>query len=371
MQWVFSDEDSAASVLREMPGEMVRKGKEEGVIVVDLVDNLKEKYRIRTRIVSQEAFEKVFQEVYQRVGGSFKRMKQENFPWLSIFTSGYGSGLRTLGNEDYQYYVAIDALYSLFKYDAALQNPELSIRRAIAMAQESSGKKGSIKMEKYLLQLLKDILNLGPNDLVILTSTSIEVKSEEWGQSELSTLGDGYVATITWILDLFSWWMLYIKGHEKDILEYKEITGIVLVDQIEEHLHPIWQVKIMNLLRESFPKVQFITTTHSPLVITSKLNMNVQIIKLGKSQKKTVNGWLAEDIYREIMGLESSRSSQIKNLIDTYKELHLNQFNSKSSKKELEKMAAIRHELSITLPPNDPIIESLELKNMSEFLKKG
>lgn len=46
-------------------------------------------------------------------------------------------------------------------------------------------------------------------------------------------------------------------------------SGIVLIDEIELHLHPSWQQKVILILRDSFPNIQFIMTTHSPHVITT------------------------------------------------------------------------------------------------------
>ena len=59
------DEDSAASVLRELPGELVRKGCESGIITVNLTQGNGRKFRIRTEIKSQTLFEKVFQRVFK------------------------------------------------------------------------------------------------------------------------------------------------------------------------------------------------------------------------------------------------------------------------------------------------------------------
>ena len=44
--------------------------------------------------------------------------------------------------------------------------------------------------------------------------------------------------------------------------------GIVLIDEIELHMHPSWQRKILNVLKKTFPNVQFIITTHSPIVLS-------------------------------------------------------------------------------------------------------
>ena len=43
--------------------------------------------------------------------------------------------------------------------------------------------------------------------------------------------------------------------------------GVVLVDEIETHLHPRWKMRVMSSLREAFPRIQFIVTTHDPLCV--------------------------------------------------------------------------------------------------------
>ncbi|MBK8624616.1 MAG: AAA family ATPase [Saprospiraceae bacterium] len=58
--------------------------------------------------------------------------------------------------------------------------------------------------------------------------------------------------------------------------------GIVLIDELELHLHPNWQLKIVKALKATFPKVQFIATTHSPKVITSLEQQDVLVLENGK-----------------------------------------------------------------------------------------
>ena len=55
--------------------------------------------------------------------------------------------------------------------------------------------------------------------------------------------------------------------------------GIVLIDEIELHLHPSWQQKIILILRDSFPNLQFIATTHSPHIL-STVDKNSIFIRL-------------------------------------------------------------------------------------------
>lgn len=263
----LTDEDSTASVLRSMDGEFVRKGEYEGVITIDLSTNNGRRYRIRTKIVSQDMFEKVFQRVYKMEDGKYKTVPQEEFPWHLIFASGYGAGLRTVGSTDYKYYVAIDALFSLFSNSAELQNPELALRRMIAMAEESSKKGNGKAILKYVTDALEKVLQLGQGENITLTSSSIEVTIKGKGKHELNTLGDGHISTITMLLDLFSWWMLHLQLLNKDILDNREPIGIILIDEIEKHLHPEWQETIVDLLKKSFPKSQLIASTNSQIII--------------------------------------------------------------------------------------------------------
>ena len=49
----------------------------------------------------------------------------------------------------------------------------------------------------------------------------------------------------------------------------KKTSGIVLIDEVDLSLHPTWQKRIMGILKEQFPRIQFICATHSPFIIQS------------------------------------------------------------------------------------------------------
>jgi predicted ATP-binding protein involved in virulence len=57
-----------------------------------------------------------------------------------------------------------------------------------------------------------------------------------------------------------------------------ETPGVVLIDEVDMHLHPTWQQVVLASLREAFPAIQFIVTTHSPQVLTSVPKENIRII---------------------------------------------------------------------------------------------
>jgi predicted ATP-binding protein involved in virulence len=58
-----------------------------------------------------------------------------------------------------------------------------------------------------------------------------------------------------------------------------EGRGIVLIDEIELHLHPTWQVRVLSSLRHTFPNVQLVVTTHSPLVLSRVADRHIRLLK--------------------------------------------------------------------------------------------
>ncbi len=82
----------------------------------------------------------------------------------------------------------------------------------------------------------------------------------------------------------------------------KETTGIVLIDEIELHLHPSWQQKILPTLCKIFPRIQFIVTTHSPQVVSSVPAECVRILDEGKvlSSNVATEGTRAEQVLNDV-----------------------------------------------------------------------
>ena len=77
----------------------------------------------------------------------------------------------------------------------------------------------------------------------------------------MSALSDG-LKLMAWVGDLVTRLSQAFPNAENPL----EQEGIVLIDEIDIHLHPTWQRQILSQLRRTFPKIQFIVTTHSPLV---------------------------------------------------------------------------------------------------------
>lgn len=92
-----------------------------------------------------------------------------------------------------------------------------------------------------------------------------------------AALSDGYKTFIAWVGDLL--------GHLCDVSPssraLNRVDGIVLVDEIDLHLHPSWQRQIVPALAKSFPRIQFVFTTHSPLVASNVHSENIFVAEAG------------------------------------------------------------------------------------------
>jgi predicted ATP-binding protein involved in virulence len=74
------------------------------------------------------------------------------------------------------------------------------------------------------------------------------------------------------------------------------VPGIVLIDEIDLHLHPQWQKTIVGSLRETFPKVQVVTTTHSPQVLSTVDASKIRVLKDSQVLRPRYSEGLRSDI---------------------------------------------------------------------------
>lgn len=89
-------------------------------------------------------------------------------------------------------------------------------------------------------------------------------------------LAHGHQSTIAWIADLVG----HVTEEANTDLGPDEMRGLVLIDELDLYLHPTWQVRFVRALKHTFPNLQFIVTTHSPLVLASLDPHEDQIVRL-------------------------------------------------------------------------------------------
>ena len=93
---------------------------------------------------------------------------------------------------------------------------------------------------------------------------SLSMKVTKNGRNfKINQLSDGEKCTISLFGDLARRMALANPGRENPL----EGTGVVLIDELELHMHTSWQRKVLGVLKETFPNIQFIITTHSPQIL--------------------------------------------------------------------------------------------------------
>lgn len=150
---------------------------------------------------------------------------------------------------------------------------------------------------------LKDIFDVDVLELRFDRKTyNFDVIIDNKQPFSFNTLSDGYSAIISIITEL----LLRMEAH--NVKSY-DLEGIVIIDEIETHLHVDLQKKILPFLTDFFPKIQFIVSTHSPFVLSSLSNVTICDLESkivtqdlsGYSYDALIESYFQTDKYSEII----------------------------------------------------------------------
>ena len=160
----------------------------------------------------------------------------------------------------------------------------------------------------------------------------INSKKNDWKKFE--ELASGYRSIVAMIGDV----IIRLQEEQPNITDYKELAGIVFIDEFDLHLHPKWQKMLVEKLTKIFPKVQFIVSTHSPIPFLGAPKNSV-IIKVNRTKEDgitaekldidvstlTPNSILTSPIFgfREIISSENKDLSKLRTE-DDYDEILFN-----------------------------------------------
>jgi len=246
----LADRSDANYLISEPVGGLVREGSEAGRIGLvghGVTGSSSELVRSKT-IRRAGDKESVFLSGAHHIGqdGLYKPIS---------FVCGYGAGRFGSGPDSGRSYRIADSVKTLFRYQETLIAPELILRRLRDFY--------STDTYERTLQGIKRALGLTEADMIDLRlGGGVEISGPSvGGKIRLEGWADGYRMTFNWILDLYAWAL-----RAGSIDEEGHVEGILLVDEIEQHLHPSMQAEILPRLSELLPKMQIFATTHSPLV---------------------------------------------------------------------------------------------------------
>jgi predicted ATP-binding protein involved in virulence len=259
---------------------------------------------------------------------------------------GYGAG-RTTGNSVLsEVPKMIDDCASLFDDRADLLNPEEWFLQMdySSLKKDRQAAKSLREVRRILLQVLPDVID------VRINSTGhqqyLELRTP-YGWVRLRDMSLGYQTLVVWLTDFASKLLIRYPNSPKPL----EMPAIVLIDEIDLHLHPSWQRKLIGFLSGIFKNTQFIATAHSPLVVQAAGDVDANVVLLRREGDQTVvvtdvadvRGWRLDQILTsELFGLETARSPATERKLARRAELLTKAKRTAAEKKEL---AALTQEL--------------------------
>jgi predicted ATP-binding protein involved in virulence len=148
-------------------------------------------------------------------------------------------------------------------------------------------------------ELASVAVNLSLKDLVLRYADDRSVA--------FSDLSDGYRNVVAMVADLAIKIVMLNPHLGTDALA--KTDGVVMIDELDLHLHPKWQRRIVDDLRRTFPKVQFICTTHSPFIVQS-LRSGEELIVLDGQAIPDVANLSIQEVAEGLMGIDDSDVSR-------------------------------------------------------------
>ena len=203
------------------------------------------------------------------------------------------------------------------------------------------------RLKKMLADILPDIEH--PQDIEILGLPNAGVSSDQvgilvktpYGSVPFRQLSLGYRTVFALTVEI-AWNLIQ---HYPDSENPYDEPAIVIVDEIDLHLHPRWQREIRKHFTNCFPNVQFIATAHSPLIAQSSLDANLAVLRresdcaVVESDPVVIKEWRLDQVYTsELFGFESARHPEVEERMKRMRYLSQKQHLSDVELRELEEL---------------------------------
>lgn len=145
-----------------------------------------------------------------------------------------------------------------------LFNSSLHLNNPVKWLQNLDHKESRKEQDHIPLELAKKMIRdlLDENIEIEITPDEVFFHERET-KTDFDRLSEGYRSVMIWVCDL----VIRLSQNQPEVRQLRDFNGVVLVDEIDLHLHPKWKFRVIGKLREWFPNIQFFFTTHSPTVI--------------------------------------------------------------------------------------------------------
>ena len=289
---------------------------------------------------------------------------------ISINCFAYGAS-RKAGNASISEQKEESEYKTLFDETALLISPEEWLLQADYASKRDSEFK---KKREYELELVKRILiGVSPNvkgalpdvDNIRFSETEsgrtpkpiVEFQTP-YGWVESKDLSLGYRTSMAWIVDFASRMFDLYPESDTPLAE----PAVVLIDEIDLHLHPKWQRELIDYLTNLFPHTQFIVTTHSPLIVQAAAAQDANIVVCRREgdhvvidqSVEAVRGWRADQILTsDLFDLPSTRDTELEKLEKQRREILSKAKLTKADEKKVKELSAELDNLRVMENPED------------------
>lgn len=163
-----------------------------------------------------------------------------------------------------------------------------------------------------------------------LTHEELAMQHDDLGLLPVSLLSDGVRAMVSLVADLA--WRCAKLNPQLGKEAPQQTPGIVLIDEVDLHLHPAWQQRVIQSLTKAFPSVQFILTTHSPQVLSTVKSESIRMLIneadesgqthiVAHTHSRQTQGVASADLLAEIMDTDPVPQLEVAGQLSDYKAL--------------------------------------------------
>jgi energy-coupling factor transporter ATP-binding protein EcfA2 len=234
-----------------------------------------------------------------------------------VFLAAYGPYRRlspaSLVEREEPRAVDTSAFETLFNSDATLPNAEewyLQRDYEAAKTGNAVAEQQRQRVREILLRVLPGVSEITPRFSEPGTGKARLFAQTDDGLVPVSELGLGYQSVLAWVTDLASRLFTAFPSSPDPLAE----PCVVLVDEIDIHLHPRWQRTLLDEISDVFPNAQFIVTAHSPLIVQAATDANLAVLRrrgdhvVIEQAPDAVRHWRVDQILTsDLFGLPSAR----------------------------------------------------------------
>ena len=319
----------------------------------------------------------LFRPVEKRNPNGTRIQTAERGPWNpnaeGWFSCGYGPMRRLSGfsSESVRYSVekgAISRYVTLFREDAALSESEEWLKKTHSRMLETKSRDLGNLLEGVKALLADELLPLGMR-VSRITVDHVFLRDRQGLELPMRDISDGCRSIYATVLDLVHgmsevYGVEGLFGKSSDSHPIVTKPGVVIIDEIEAHLHPSWQREIPVWLKTHFPRIQFLVSTHSPLIAQAADENGVFVLPQKDEEEREARKLSAEEYKRlrwgraekvllgAAFGLTSTRSRWANQQIERWQRLNAKQkAGGQLSNREATDYRELKKQLELALEP--------------------